>query len=126
MLKIERGMCLPHLRKAIAFSKGLTFTERRFDNSGWGKRVEYQVNGKKHLVSWLRYVANIGKRDKCTVHLYKDFAPYSFYWEAVRPDGRRYMNGGLIYHGKHDNGGDGGAPTFSVCLDATDGWSVHT
>jgi hypothetical protein len=36
------------------------------------------------------------------------------------------MNGGLIYHGKHDNGGDGGSPTFSVCLEPTNGWSIHT
>ena len=36
------------------------------------------------------------------------------------------MNGGLIYHGTHDNGGDGGAPTFSVNLSPVNGWSIHT
>ncbi len=35
-------------------------------------------------------------------------------------------NGGLIYHGPHDGGGNGGAPTFSVCLTPTSGWSIHT
>ena len=36
------------------------------------------------------------------------------------------MNGGLIYHGAHDGGGDGGAPTFSVNLSPVNGWSIHT
>lgn len=39
---------------------------------------------------------------------------------------KRWFNGGLIYHGTHDNGGDGGAPTFSVNLTPENGWSVHT
>jgi len=38
----------------------------------------------------------------------------------------RWFNGGLIFHGPHDNGGDGGAPTFSVNLLPQDGWSIHT
>jgi hypothetical protein len=37
-----------------------------------------------------------------------------------------WFNGGLIYHGTHDGGGDGGAPTFSVNLSPVNGWSVHT
>lgn len=52
--------------------------------------------------------------------LYKDFAPYSFTWRAGG------LFGGLIYHGSHDGGGDGGAPTFSVCLERTTGWRLHT
>ncbi len=62
--------------------------------------------------------------------LHPDFAPQSFYWEIqVKKNGddwQRWMNGGLIFHGAHDNGGDGGAPTYSVCLTAQDGWSIHT
>lgn len=53
--------------------------------------------------------------------LYMDFAPLSFYWNG---DGG--WVGGLIFHGSHDGFGSGGAPTFSCCLSATDGWSVHT
>lgn len=64
------------------------------------------------------------------VCLYKDFAPYSFqFTKAVRAENgtwRFAYGGGIIYHGPHDNGGDGGAPTFSVCLEATHGWSIHT
>jgi len=65
-----------------------------------------------------------GKR--LTANLYRDFAPHSFYWELLTDDGKRVMNGGLIFHGQHDQGGDGGAPTFSVCLEPTNGWSIHT
>jgi len=69
-----------------------------------------------------------GDGNRCT--LYKDFAPYSFYFVMeIRDENgewQRYFNGGLIFHGKHDRGGDGGAPTFSVNLTPVDGWAVHT
>jgi len=59
--------------------------------------------------------------------VYQDFAPLSFYWrETVGNINLRGFEGGLIFHGQHDNGGDGGAPTFSVCLTKTSGWSIHT
>lgn len=50
----------------------------------------------------------------------KDFAPFSFGWSAGS------LVGGCIFHGSHDNGGDGGAPTFSVNLTAVQGWALHT
>jgi hypothetical protein len=59
------------------------------------------------------------------VRLMQDFAPYSFYFEITRGNGIG-LNGGVIYHGAHDRGGDGGAPTFSVCVNPTDGWAIHT
>lgn len=59
-----------------------------------------------------------------------DFAPYSFSFLMTRKnkDGeyRPWFNGGLIFHGSHDGGGSGSAPTYSVCLSPTDGWSIHT
>jgi hypothetical protein len=64
--------------------------------------------------------------DGFTVELYTDFAPMSFYWVELATNGKVYMNGGLIYHGQHDGGGNGSAPTFSVCLTPTNGWSIHT
>jgi len=54
-----------------------------------------------------------------------DFADKSFTWAIVK-DGKVKMNGGMILHGAHDNGGDGGAPTFSVNLSPTTGWQLHT
>lgn len=55
-----------------------------------------------------------------------DFEDRSFYFYETNPDGSRGMNGGIIFHGRHDNGGDGSAPTFSVNLTPTDGYLVHT
>lgn len=70
-------------------------------------------------------VGNQGK--KSHIELYPDFAPHSFFWVWRETESKRViMNGGLIYHGKHDNGGDGGAPTFSVNLTPQSGWSIHT
>jgi hypothetical protein len=58
-----------------------------------------------------------------------DFAPYSFYFVRYRPCNKEHRvisNGGIIFHGAHDNGGDGEAPTFSVNLTPTTGWTIHT
>ena len=52
---------------------------------------------------------------------------YLSIFDVLKTLGYKYwMNGGLIYHGKHDGFGSGNAPTFSVCLTPTNGWSVHT
>jgi hypothetical protein len=64
--------------------------------------------------------------DTWKVELYTDFAPYSFFWTEYTTSGQRGLIGGLIYHGQHDGGGNGGAPTFSVNLVPTTGWSIHT
>ena len=70
-------------------------------------------------------VGNGGKPSE--IRLYGDLAPYSFEWAWIEIETERLiMNGGLIYHGKHDNGGDGGAPTFSVSLTPQSGWCIHT
>lgn len=61
--------------------------------------------------------------------LYKDSAPYSFAFTMEKKNGddwKVWFYGGLIYHGSHDNGGDGGAPTFSVNINPMDGWAIHT
>jgi hypothetical protein len=59
------------------------------------------------------------------VNLYRDFAPLSLYF-TIEKDGKIQLNGGIIYHGTHDNGGDGSAPTFAVCLTPVTGWAIHT
>jgi hypothetical protein len=75
--------------------------------------------------------------------IFTDFAAYSFEfarWRAretgeepgnwvQHQDGIFYQlqgNGGVIFHGQHDNGGSGAAPTFSVSISAVNGWSIHT
>ncbi len=70
-------------------------------------------------------VGNQGKKSE--VELYNDFAPFSFFWIWRDVESKRQiMCGGLIYHGAHDNGGDGSAPTFTVSLVPQSGWSIHT
>ena len=60
----------------------------------------------------------------------KDFAPYSFeFVKTYKSESGAWeyaYNGGIIYHGPHDNGGDGGMPTLSVNLEPHNGWSIHT
>lgn len=62
-----------------------------------------------------------GKIDLCT-----DFAPLSMSWGVVLESGKCPLNGGLIFHGPHDGGGNGSFPTLSVSLNPTHGWSLHT
>lgn len=64
--------------------------------------------------------------DAKEVRISNDFAPRSFYFCLINEDESQGMNGGIIYHGTHDNGGDGGSPTFSVSLTPTKGWAIHT
>jgi hypothetical protein len=95
----------------------------------------------EHLEAVRKFAARTGQRlqleekindliaylpDNWTVELYKDFAPYSFFWTETSPIGKSGMIGGLIYHGQHDGGGNGGAPTFSVNLMPSKGWCIHT
>lgn len=54
-----------------------------------------------------------------------DFAPYSLSFSRTVDD-KFVGNGGIIFHGSHDHGGDGSAPTYSVCLTPTYGWQIHT
>ena len=47
------------------------------------------------------------------IYLYPDFAPHSLYF--VRKKNNVFNgDGGFIFHGIHDGGGNGGSPTFSV------------
>jgi hypothetical protein len=76
----------------------------------------------------LDYLANFGgDPNYAECQLYKDFAPQSFAFDMLR-NGKRWFNGGLIFHGPHDRGGDGGMPTLSVSLnpDTRPHWQVHT
>ena len=61
----------------------------------------------------------------CEVHLYPDFAPLSLYFEVIKNE-ELQLCGGIIYHGKHDGGGNGCAPTYSVSLNPCQGWQIHT
>ena len=64
---------------------------------------------------------------ECETNITIDFAPRSFFFARMR-NNTFIGNGGIIYHGPHDNGGNGGAPTFSVSLseDRSARWEIHT
>ncbi len=92
-----------------------------------------RVGLRDDLEQQLRYLdeyAEHGDRGRTCCRLYRDGAPYSFgFVMTVRREGgvyRTWFNGGLLFHGPHDRGGDGGAPTFAVCLSPTTGWAIHT
>jgi hypothetical protein len=102
-----------------------------------------KVNGNtvRGLAYWIGYLAGYADTDehrsgrggrRVRALLYKDFAPLSFSFlmqmekTAGEDDWELWFNGGLIFHGSHDGYGSGSAPTFSVTLNDTDGWSVHT
>ena len=56
------------------------------------------------------------------VILYSDFAPLSLEF-VIKEKERFVLNGGFIYHGKHDGNGNGG---YHVYHDIKAGWSIHT
>ena len=59
------------------------------------------------------------ERNGRTLHLYNDFAPYSFGFSLYAPDGRLIMNGGLLYHGSPDR-------SCAVTFDRKNLWQTHT
>lgn len=57
--------------------------------------------------------------DGRTIHLFKDFAPYSFLFRLYAPDGKEIMVGGLLYHGTPDR-------SCAVTFNHEDRWQTHT
>ncbi len=86
------------------------------------KRPDLEGNFRRQFQNW-------GTRPGTRLVVYKDFCPLSFYFVEevmVKGEWKRDYNGGIIFHGDHDGGGNGGAPTFSVNLTPVDGWATHT
>jgi hypothetical protein len=93
------------------------------------------VGAEAELQKQLDFLAGFGgDAAKVRCHLYRDFAPHSFFWrmEHSSLDGwKPGLVGGLIYSGPGVPS-DGSAPSFSVSLnpDAASGrkhmWSIHT
>lgn len=110
MLDIER--CTEYLAEVRAFA----------DKTNQRAQLESKLD-------WLANAYDPNKKGNVRTRLFKDFAPYSFEFvieEQKAGQWTRIINGGLIYHGAHDGGGNGGAPTFAVSLVPTNGWSIHT
>ena len=93
---------------------------------------------RKNLAQKLNYLHSYACHDGETLDLTRtkcvmggDFAPLSFSFTIHRKNAKGeyeyWFNGGLLYHSDHDGFGNGGPPTFSVCIGQTEaGWSVHT
>ena len=79
------------------------------------------------LAERLDYLARYGEGNN-VCHLHKDFAPNSFGFVMMRPDGSRWFNGGLIYSGPGQPlDGSGPALTVGIGIDSSKlGWSIHT
>ena len=100
------------------------------DNSN-GRLAEIKAFAKEHSLeenfkeTFSRLENYSGKGYDVT--LYSDFAPLSLEF-VIKEKERFVLNGGFIFHGKHDVFGSGGAPSFSVSLsqDKVTGWSIHT
>ena len=94
-----------------------------------GKLVEAiqfaRNRGDQSLIQCLKRLKRVDKNSGSETRIYTDFAPYSLYFVRER-NGQFSGNGGIIFHGRHDNGGDGSEPTFSVSINPTNGWSIHT
>ena len=61
-----------------------------------------------------------------TIRIGCDFDELSFSFREILPDGREGICGGIIFHGERDGFGSGNGPTFSVTLDKTEGYQIHT
>ncbi len=101
----------------------------------------WEVLDRPYLEDTVRFAMQVGKLDSLTdcldrlqaiadntnakVTLGRDLAPHSFGFAINRETGC-VINGGLIFHGSHDGGGNGSAPTYSVSMSPVDGWSIHT
>lgn len=93
------------------------------------KEFAAKIDMSTQLQEQLDYLANYSAREtRCL--LFTDFAPHSFQFTMEVKNGEgeweHWFFGGLIFHGPHDGHGSGSAPTYSVTLTPTTGWSVHT
>jgi hypothetical protein len=90
----------------------------------------YHPELEKNLLDQFRH-PYLNLTPKAKMRVMYDWAPLSFSFEMMWYDEkynefRRDYNGGIIFHGAHDGGGDGGAPTFSINLTPMNGWATHT
>ena len=105
-----------------------TVTDKLAEVQAFAVRIGMRDNLEAQL-RFLDEYAEDGDRGRTSCRLYPDFAPYSFGFLMRLRRGGKYLdwfNGALIFHGPHDGGGDGTAPTLAVCLQPTVGWTVHT
>ena len=102
-----------------------------FNDYSDGRADEIAIFAKDHpekdsLYDCLRTLARIAQNNDSysEIDLYKDFAPYSLGFTVKGPDpSKNSFSGGLIYHGPVDGVY---TETFSVSLNPTNSWQIHT
>lgn len=102
-----------------------------FTNGKLTEAIQYSRKiGDQSLIRCLKSLNRVhGKDYGCEggyTQISEDFAPLSFFFVRYNAQKESRLCGGVIFHGKHDDFGSGSAPTFSVCLTPTNGWSIHT
>ena len=107
-------------------------TSRAEDSLAEARAFADRIGMREQLEAELQHLdefAEDGDRGRTKCELYPDFAPYSLGFLMRLRRGDKYpvwFNGALLFHGPHDRGGDGAAPTYAVCLQPTVGWTCHT
>jgi hypothetical protein len=76
------------------------------------------------LESLKQWVDN-NKDNNSEVYVYNDRAKHSFYF-VKKLKGEFSGNGGIIYHGKHEDGTNTPSNTFNITIDNSKGWQIHT
>lgn len=82
-----------------------------------------EARGDKSLSKCIARLASWTSKE---IHISPDIDEMSFFFREFHDEGIMGICGGIIYHGERDGYGSGGAPTFSVCLKPTSGYSIHT
>ena len=85
------------------------------------KLIEDNLLLRDSWVMCFETLTRLGRNEKgIGVLMWTDFAPFSFMWKAAG------LTGGLIFHGSFDGYGSGSGPTYSVCIEKTTGWALHS
>ena len=96
----------------------------------FAKVMKFAIENKcaDKLLDRLDYLSTYNADIATTVELHYDWAPNSFDFIMIHPDGSRWFNGGLIYSGPGQPL-DGSSPALTVGIgidSSKHGWSVHT
>ena len=90
----------------------------------------YRIGLRPQLEERLTYLERYANPKPTRCVLFPDRAPHSFYFVMEREIGGGtwmvWFEGGLIYHGPHDNHGSGAYPALAVTVTPETGWSIHT
>ena len=79
----------------------------------------------KTLISCLRRLKKWNPQDS-EIAVSNDYDKMSFFFRQRYSNGNTGLCGGIIFHGARDGYGSGNGPTFSVTMEKTEGYQIHT